>query len=421
MGLDFVAIDFETANRSHASACAVGAVRVRDGVVIDEFRALIRPPIGFDDFEPVNVRIHGLTSIDVAREPQWPEVYPKLVDFIGDDVIVGHNAGFDTSVLLNTCGAYDIDWPSLDVLCTLRLSRASLHIPSYSLPWVAAHLGLPAFDHHDPLSDARASAQVLIALAALSSASSITELSDSLAVPTVPTWTERDNDLFAALTSEGDAIVGTGFAGEVVCFTGALKMMVRDRARELVVEQGGKWQDGVTRTTTILVTGDFDDRTFRPGASFSSKLSKAFTQVELGQRLEIITEEAFVTRMSIGEDELRAKVAAGGARTKVPDWVVSQAGTGPGADFWDWYRRALAHPAGRAQGGEKCIWCESPVPSKSHWIHLDRHVCSIHCNERLKRGARRAWDRAGIVVTTPTDQDGAYWKRDRAADRRKSD
>lgn len=408
MGLDFVAVDFETANRSHASACAVGAVRVRDGQIVDEFRALVRPPEGLDDFEPGNVRVHGITAAMVADAPTWLEVYPQLRTFIGDDVIVGHNVAFDTSVLLNACGAYDISWPSLNSLCTLRLARASLHVPSYSLPWVAAHLHLQEFDHHDPLADARASALVLVALASMAAATSVTDLSERLSVPTTPTWTERDDDLFAALSADGDAVVGTGFANEMVCFTGALKMMVRDRARELVVEQGGSWQDGVSRTTTILVTGDFDERTFRPGMTLSSKLAKAFAQVEAGQNLEIITEEAFIRRMSIGEEELRAKLAARGARTKVPDWVVSQAGNGPDGDFWAWYRYALSHPSGRAAGGEPCIWCGDAIPAKTHWIHRDRHVCGIHCNERLKRGARRAWDRAGIPITVAAPNEW-YW------------
>lgn len=204
--------------------------------------------------------------------------------------------------------------------------------------------------------------------------------------------------LFAQLSAEDDGLIGTGFTGEVVCFTGALKMMVRDRARELVVEQGGKWQVGVTKTTSILVTGDFDERTFRPGAAFSTKLEKAFAQVDAGQRLEIITEEAFITRMSIGEQELRGRLGPANARTKVPEWVVTQAGDGPGGDFWNWYRAALAHPSGRAAGGEPCIWCATPVPDKSHWIRRDRHVCGVYCNERLKRSARRAWEREGVTV-----------------------
>jgi len=92
----------------------------------------------------------------------------------------------------------------------------------------------------------------------------------------------------------------------------------------------------------------------------------------------------------------------------VPDWVVSQAGNGPDGDFWMWYRHALSHPSGRAAGGEPCIWCGIAIPAKTHWIHRDRHVCGIHCNERLKRGARRAWERAGIPITVAAP-DEWYW------------
>ncbi|PPE86325.1 DNA polymerase III subunit epsilon, partial [Streptococcus agalactiae] len=51
-GLDFTAIDFETANGFRGSQCAVGAVRVRDGVMVDRAEWLIRPPVGFDRFDP---------------------------------------------------------------------------------------------------------------------------------------------------------------------------------------------------------------------------------------------------------------------------------------------------------------------------------------------------------------------------------
>lgn len=102
------------------------------GKVVEEFHSLIRPPEDHDEFEPGNVRVHGIRSSDVTHAPRWRELYPQLRDFIDDDVVVGHNAAFDTSVLLNMCGAYDIDWPVLNVVCTLRLAPAALRLPSYS-------------------------------------------------------------------------------------------------------------------------------------------------------------------------------------------------------------------------------------------------------------------------------------------------
>lgn len=396
-GLNFTAVDFETANRARASVCAVGAVRVRDGAIVDEFRALVSPPDGFAEFEEGNVRVHGVTAADVADAPGWDVVYPQLMRFIGRDVLVGHNARFDVSVLLNATGVCDLPWPELETLCTLQLARAALQIPSYSLPWVAAHLELDEFDHHDPLADASTAAQVLLALADRHKVATVAELAEVLSVPFVPTFVDELDVVASELDSAPDPLFATGFADQAVCFTGALRMMIRDEARRLVTEHGGLAQAGVNKKTTILVTGDFDSRTFRPGANFSAKLRKAFDLVDAGQALEIITEDDFIARLSLSEEALRSRIARSGmSRRKLPDWVLEQSGSGPGEDYWVWFNAALAHPKGRAKGGEPCIWCDAPVGRSIHWVHRDRHVCGVHCNERLKRSAARAWERDGI-------------------------
>lgn len=46
---------------------------------------------------------------------------------------------------------------------------------------------------------------------------------------------------------------------------------------------------------------------------------------------------------------------------------------------------ALKHPDGRAKGGEACVICSNPVPREAHWSQRDRHVCSTHCNQLLRR------------------------------------
>ena len=102
--LDFTAIDFETANSSNASACAVGLVRVRDGRVVETAGWLIRPPAGHDVFFELNVRIHGIRPEDVAGAATWTEQLSRLASFAGDDVLVAHNAGFDMAVLKHTFG-----------------------------------------------------------------------------------------------------------------------------------------------------------------------------------------------------------------------------------------------------------------------------------------------------------------------------
>ena len=163
-GLTFTAIDFETANQKRASVCAVGVVKVRDGVVVDAFDTLVQPPPGFGEFHHINVGVHGITARDVVGAPTWDVVQPKLTEFVDGDVLVAHNAPFDRSVLEQASAAHGIGMARSPWLCTLAAARSMLDLPSYKLPAVAAALGLDPHAHHDAGADARQCALVLVEL-----------------------------------------------------------------------------------------------------------------------------------------------------------------------------------------------------------------------------------------------------------------
>lgn len=162
MPLDFTAIDFETANSSNASACAVGLVRVRDGEIVDQTGWLIRPPAGHDQFFELNTRIHGIREEDVAFAPTWPEQLRSLVSFAGDDILVAHNAGFDMAVLKRASEASGVDCPAYRYACSLQVARKVYSLDSYRLPFVAAEAGFAEFAHHNATADALACAHVMI-------------------------------------------------------------------------------------------------------------------------------------------------------------------------------------------------------------------------------------------------------------------
>ena len=162
MPLDFTAIDFETANSSPASACSVGLVRVRGGVVVAVDNWLIRPPAGHDEFQEWNVRIHGIHPEDVADAATWPEQLERLCDFAEDDVLVAHNAGFDLKVLRTASQVTALECPPYRSLCSLQVARKVYDLDSYRLPKAAAAAGFAEFSHHDALADARACAQIVI-------------------------------------------------------------------------------------------------------------------------------------------------------------------------------------------------------------------------------------------------------------------
>lgn len=155
----FVALDFELADRRRDSACAVALVRVEGRRIVERTMRLIRPPRDCFTF----TGIHGIAWEQVEKAPAFAEVWPSLTPLLtGADFIAAHNVGFDRSVLHACCIRAYLHPPNLRFLCTMRLARQRWGIYPTRLPDVCRHLGL-SLRHHDPLADAEACAQIVIA------------------------------------------------------------------------------------------------------------------------------------------------------------------------------------------------------------------------------------------------------------------
>ena len=77
-----IAIDFETANGSPASPCAVGLVRVRDGKIAESVATLIQPPYPNNWFHEGNIRVHGIRPSDVDGAPEMHEALAFILAFV---------------------------------------------------------------------------------------------------------------------------------------------------------------------------------------------------------------------------------------------------------------------------------------------------------------------------------------------------
>ena len=174
--LNFTAIDFETANSSSASACSVGLVKVRDGIMVDQVSWFIRPPAGHDEFWEWNTRIHGIVEADVADALSWSDQLADLVEFADGDHLVAHNAGFDMGVISGGCAASLIETPSFDYACSLQVARKTYSLDSYRLPVAAMAAGFEDFAHHDALADAEACAAIIVHAAKRHDASDVPHL-----------------------------------------------------------------------------------------------------------------------------------------------------------------------------------------------------------------------------------------------------
>lgn len=309
--LDFTAIDFETANSFQGSPCAVGVVKIRDGQVVAQHHVFVRPPETASHFSAFNTSIHGITADDVRDAPTWRQVLAWLVEFIGDDIVVAHNAGFDIGVIRYACMADGIEWPELHFLCSLVISRRALSLPSYTLPFVAESVGFRLEDHHNALADAVTVVRIVTELARRAGAATLEDLAAAhhIRVGAMAAGEYRGSvsisrsgqDRLVAADANPDADPDGYLYGRVVVFTGALMSMTRQLAWDEVTRNGGRPEKGTTKRTNVLVIGDFNPASLRPGVNYSSKARRAFELQDAGQDIELMTEYDFLRVLDGGD------------------------------------------------------------------------------------------------------------------------
>ncbi|MFH1776444.1 MAG: 3'-5' exonuclease [Candidatus Omnitrophota bacterium] len=154
----FAAIDFETADYGRDSACSISIVIAEKGKIVKTSSFLIRPPRR--DF--IFSYLHGITWRDVAKKPDFIELWPKINKFLNKvDFIAAHNASFDHGVLHACCTVAGIVPPNIKYLCTMKLARCLWGLYPTRLPDVCRHFGIP-LKHHNAESDAVACAKIVI-------------------------------------------------------------------------------------------------------------------------------------------------------------------------------------------------------------------------------------------------------------------
>lgn len=161
-----VVLDLETTGLSATSGARVieiGAVRVYNGMLQEEFQTLVNPRMTLPD---ITREITGITQEEVDHAPPAEEVIPQLLQFIGRDKVVAHNAMIEQGFLASECQCIGLLPPNIEYLCTLKLSRRYVeNAPNAKLETLAKHLKLPVPERfHRALDDARTTAHLWLYL-----------------------------------------------------------------------------------------------------------------------------------------------------------------------------------------------------------------------------------------------------------------
>lgn len=289
----FIAIDVETANADLASICQIGLATFRDGSPATTWGQLVNPE---DDFDAMNVAIHGITNELVRHEPILPKLFTKLQEFLTGEIVVCHTA-FDRLSLARAAEKYQlppINCTWLDSAKVVRRTWPAYAHSGYGLGNVAKSLGI-IFKHHDAQEDARAAGEIVLHAIRESGKT----LDDWLVRVRQPISAKAEIIAREKIAREGNP--EGPLAGEVVVFTGALSIPRREAA-ELAANAGCTVTESVNKATTLLIVGDQDIRALA-GHEKSSKHRKAEALIEKGQVIRILVEGDFRRLLQIESAE----------------------------------------------------------------------------------------------------------------------
>ncbi len=172
----FVVFDIETTGLSPTNdmITEIGAVKIENGQIVDEYNQLINPERKIPDNI---VELTGITNEMVENMPTIDEVLPKFEEFIKDSFLVAHNASFDVGFIREQFmrRGKKLENPVLD---TLELSRNLLpQLKSHRLNIVAKYLNVDLVNHHRAVDDAKATAEIFLKFLELLKKSGINDVS----------------------------------------------------------------------------------------------------------------------------------------------------------------------------------------------------------------------------------------------------
>ncbi len=290
---DFVSVDLETTGLSteYDDIIEIGAVRYRDGIPVATYTQLVNPGYAIDDFI---TEITGITNDMLQGQPPIGDVLPGFVDFLADDIVIGHNVNFDINFLYDNCLNCGIKPVSNDFIDTLRVSRRILpDLENHKMDTVAEALQLSGRDLHRATGDAVIAANIYLELTQRPGFKAVVESNRSHR----SSWYYSQVKASEIKAVPGEADFDNPLFGMYVVFTGELEKMTRKEAMQIVANIGGIPADTVTKKTNFLVLGNNDYcKAIKDGKS--TKQKKAEKLILAGADLQIMPEAVFYDLIS---------------------------------------------------------------------------------------------------------------------------
>ena len=283
---NYVVVDIETTGYmpSFDGIIEVGAIKYQCDNEIERFHSLIN--IGNALLDPFIIEHTGITDTMLKGAPDIKDVLPRLLNFIGNEIIVAHNANFDVNFIYDDARNYFGVRFSNDFVDTMRLAkRCFLPVSNHKLTTLAKYFEISQEVVHRSIADCETAQKLYVKLKEYINQNNISLKPKS--------YDTRIAEI--AATVDVDSInADNPFYKKNIVFTGALDSMQRKDAAQIVANLGGVLSDTVTKSTNYLVLGNIAYcSTIKEGKSSKQKRAEKF--ILEGQDLEIIPESVFIS------------------------------------------------------------------------------------------------------------------------------
>lgn len=289
---NYVLVDIETTglDPKFDRIIEISAIKIKENKVLDTFSTLVNPCVRIDTFI---TDLTGITNEMVKDSPTIENVLPTFLDFIQDNIIVGHNINFDINFLYDYCNLCGLASLKNSFIDTMRLSRRIFKdIPNYKLQTVASYLNVNIDISHRSLNDCQTTFAVYNKLKEIA----ITEFES---VENFIKSCKKTNSIRAKniIVTDNNFDPDNLLYGKNIAITGVLERFSRKEAMQIITNIGGICNDNVISKTNYLILGNNDYNSILKGNK-SSKLIKAEKMKLEGKDIEILSENTFYDLIS---------------------------------------------------------------------------------------------------------------------------
>lgn len=309
---EYVVIDTETTGLDYEydHIIEISAVKCIDGKPVETFTSLIKPPKRTTYFPFRNngdgewisryvddhiTDLTGITNEMLESAPEPTVVMPQLKAFVGESILIAHNAGFDINFIYDALKNSNDLILGNDYIDTLRIARKVFpQLEHHRLSDIASACSVNQLNAHRAEADCLVTAQCYEYMRSVILANNTEEDFQKL-------FTQKQvryNNSLSSIIPTVDAIDDTNpIYGKVIVFTGALSSMGRKEAFQIVANLGAIPEDAITKKTNYLVIGNTDFiKSITDGKT--SKMKKAENMQQKGSEICIVSENAFFDLIS---------------------------------------------------------------------------------------------------------------------------